>query len=76
MLRIELIQVRNLIGGNVKAALAPPTGLRACNRLRTQVTKRHNGKAGIESASYRGRVIAPSEADETKAAYFANTPLG
>ena len=25
---------------------------------------------------YFGRVIAPSEADETSAAYFANTPVG
>ena len=28
------------------------------------------------TGSYRGRVIAPSEADETSAAYFPNTPPG
>lgn len=32
--------------------------------------------SAVVASSYFGLVIAPSDADETKAAYFANTPVG
>jgi hypothetical protein len=52
----------------------PLTQLEARRQAARRVKPREN--RNVPSPSQSGRVIAPSEADETLAAYLASTPFG